>query len=286
MSLSTYPGSQTLCQRCSKLFDEDLEAEIQDGAPASILGPPSTWSTNDCDICRCLFACLPPESHDTTSDIYVQYEPLDWFQFRGVTRKISRIPKDEEIKMMSLQYNIKPLSWIPWYLLPTKWLHPYEAIPPLIDFNIVRSWLQNPVLGNTPGLLQDGVQLTVIDCETNSLVLAPDGADYVTLSYVWGPRSTNVEEGLNDSKLPDQIPQTIRDAMSVCSSLGFRYLWIDRYCIPQSNLRQRMSQIQQMNLIYSGSALTLVACASGDPQRGLPGISRPRLTCPSFNLGR
>jgi Heterokaryon incompatibility protein (HET) len=43
--------------------------------------------------------------------------------------------------------------------------------------------------------------------------------------------------------------------MEVTMSLGFRYLWVDKYCIDQAN----HSKIQEQILIYNGSDLTIVA---------------------------
>lgn len=63
--------------------------------------------------------------------------------------------------------------------------------------------------------------------------------------------------------------------MTVTKLLGFRYLWIDRYCIPQDNHEAKASQIRLMGKIYSSSVLTIIAAAGDGPEYGLPGISRP-----------
>ena len=66
---------------------------------------------------------------------------------------------------------------------------------------------------------------------------------YVALSYCWGELSTNDkakfctaennyvarQQGFDESDLP----QTHRDAIWICRSLGIEYLWIDSHCIIQ-----------------------------------------------------
>jgi len=64
--------------------------------------------------------------------------------------------------------------------------------------------------------------------------------EYVALSYCWGGNQTFVttlatlkekEAGFPQSVLP----QTLKDAISVTRSLGFRYIWIDALCIIQDS---------------------------------------------------
>jgi Heterokaryon incompatibility protein (HET) len=61
--------------------------------------------------------------------------------------------------------------------------------------------------------------------------------------------------------------------MHVTVSLGMEYLWVDRYCIDQSNKQNKHRQIQQMDLIYSAAQLTIIAAAGEDLNLGLPGIN-------------
>lgn len=127
----------------------------------------------------------------------------------------------------------------------------------------------------------------MIDCLTRELIswkLVSPGDDsvqkrgFVALSYVWGPRPTVDEttqaEGFN---LPSQLPLTIRDAITVTLNLGFQYLWVDQYCINQSDQKDKSTQISQMDLIYNCADLTIIAASGADCNYGLPGVSeRPR----------
>ncbi|KAH5710306.1 hypothetical protein HBI82_128910 [Parastagonospora nodorum] len=152
------------------------------------------------------------------------------------------------------------------------------------------------------------MELNVIDCTTRHIVELPNGSQYVTLSYVWGKSSGGIRRGtprrpdsmlgslrlagtsMNEdqdrsSRLPSKFPLTIEDSISVCKALDYRYLWVDRYCIPQKDQQLRARQIQQMDDIYCGSALTLIASAGLGPQYGLPGVSRSRAACPAIRTG-
>jgi hypothetical protein len=85
----------------------------------------------------------------------------------------------------------------------------------------------------------------VIDCETQEL--CTNDEDYVCLSYVWGPAPVGAE-GLGKS-LPRNLPQTIRDALTVTLNIGQRYLWVDRYCIDQNDASEKHNSIRNMNAI-------------------------------------
>lgn len=74
------------------------------------------------------------------------------------------------------------------------------------------------------------------------------------------------------TSLPTALPATILDAITVTNRLGFRYLWVDRYCINQHDKNKAQIQINQMDLIYQKASLTLVAASSKDPPYGLPGV--------------
>lgn len=105
---------------------------------------------------------------------------------------------------------------------------------------------------------------------------------YVTLSYVWG---SFVDGPPGITGLPKVLPQAVNDAICVTKRLGFRYLWVDRYCILQDDPEIKRDQILRMGEIYSESQLTIIAAAGKDSTYGLPGVSRPRISQPSVRLG-
>lgn len=63
------------------------------------------------------------------------------------------------------------------------------------------------------------------------------------------------------------------DYERVCTELGLRYLWVDRYCIDQSDPRRKHELASQMDRIDAGAAVTIIAAAGTDPFFGLPGVS-------------
>lgn len=99
----------------------------------------------------------------------------------------------------------------------------------------------------------------------------------MALSYVWGPPANQSgsasNENPNTNRLLEVVPAVIRDAIDVTRRLGFLYLWVDRYCIPSEH---RHLQIGMMDIIYSRSALIIIAAAVDGPDHGLPGVQ----SCP------
>ncbi|EGO58568.1 hypothetical protein NEUTE1DRAFT_38422 [Neurospora tetrasperma FGSC 2508] len=178
-------------------------------------------------------------------------------------------------------------------------------VGPYADFELVRSWFNDCTLhhGTTTcqtdaSNLQDIAAFRVIDCSWRSLVSwsqLPTNQDrnYVALSYVWGtkpdqsswrnwsqrtiletrnPKTVEKPEAqTTDWRLPSKLPPLIEDTITAVIKLGFRYLWIDRYCIPQGDQEAKHTQIQNMDSIYGSASLTIIAAASNDPSHGLPG---------------
>ncbi|KAI1210238.1 heterokaryon incompatibility protein-domain-containing protein [Annulohypoxylon truncatum] len=116
--------------------------------------------------------------------------------------------------------------------------------------------------------------LRVIDVRTGIIEKAQPRCKYVALSYVWGssqPPKNNSQNGQGRGLL-DIAPETIKDAAWLTEELGYRYIWIDRYCIPQDDPQAKHDQIQRMDLIYQQAELTIIAAAGEGPEFGLPGI--------------
>jgi hypothetical protein len=116
--------------------------------------------------------------------------------------------------------------------------------------------------------------MNLIDCEKLIIVKAMQEMRWLALSYVWGSsaQTDDPAEYREGSHLPTKLPATIKDAISVTLQLGNRYLWVDEYCIDQSNDEHRFDQIKRMDQIYHGADLTIVAAAGEDKFHGLPGV--------------
>lgn len=157
--------------------------------------------------------------------------------------------------------------------------------------------------------------MKVIDCDSEDWIIRDHRPvdKYVALSYVWGSpapskmptlaltgnetpqREKSVSnqtsamvvktthcaaaapENKSVSRLPNEIPLTIRDAIQVTKALGYRFLRGDKYCIDQSSETEKQQQCSRMGDVYAGSQVTIFVLGS-DSNYGLPGVSsRPRL---------
>jgi len=166
-------------------------------------------------------------------------------------------------------------------------LHPY------IDWSQHRTWFGSlPLLRSSedsPGglLLRQPLQeVRVVDVVDACIVHLPREAEFVALSYVWGPDSANdfrtLRTNLRDLEIPGSLdridlPSTISDAITVCKQLEHRFLWIDRLCIIQDELYAEAIQLEQMASLYHQAALTIVAAAGSNAAHGLLGVSRARV---------
>lgn len=149
-----------------------------------------------------------------------------------------------------------------------------------VDWDRIRDWIRT--CSTDPfhfdcrpmDLALDGFR--AIDCLSGAVVPLPPGAKYAALSYVWGPSSSS-EPLLDGHRLPATTPMAIEDAMSCATHLGFRYLWVDRYCIDQASPSKHL-QIHNMDIIYGCASVTIVNAAGNDSNCGLPGVSRQART--------
>ncbi|CAN9287341.1 unnamed protein product [Alternaria alternata] len=162
--------------------------------------------------------------------------------------------------------------------------------PSPLQVNEVSAWLD---LNNTKRHLQDCLRhhascdqqkevsssrlsrLRVIDCSTRSIITPSSNSPYVALSYRWGENHSRTREEQTDI-LPANLPATIEDAISVTRSLGFQYLWVDKYCVSQTDQSDFKRQIRQMHLIYRSAQITIIAAGGMDANSGLVGFSTPR----------
>ncbi|KAM0812504.1 putative Heterokaryon incompatibility protein-domain-containing protein [Seiridium cardinale] len=124
---------------------------------------------------------------------------------------------------------------------------------------------------------------SAIDVRKRVVVPLPDDARYASLSYMWGTPSG---ETIEHSGLPKNMPRTVDDSIIVAKSLGFKYLWVDRYCISQLDGDAKRVQISRMAELYSRSTLTIIAVAGEGSNYGLPGVSIPRKSQISVRVGR
>ncbi|PVH94230.1 HET-domain-containing protein [Periconia macrospinosa] len=168
-----------------------------------------------------------------------------------------------------------------------------RQIQPHISSSLVSQWLQLCDSNHTALCKQRFAPsvpngFRVIDCVSRAILRWEDvnpESKYLTLSYVWGNTASDVvPDDYLDSSV---VPRTIEDTIYLTIQLGYRYLWIDRYCIPQKDPENREIQLQSMDRIYEQSSITVIAAAGLDPHYGLPGIgSNTRPPQPYVHLGK
>ena len=184
------------------------------------------------------------------------------------------------------------------YILPvayssmSPWLTGRPVDAARVNFPLIQEWLHHCKKRHSCTMrFSRPLQLSMIDCKTLEIVIAPPNCNYFALSYVWGAASVSVPAPATATDLPSETRDllssaapVVRDAIKVVQSLGWRYLWVDKYCIPQSDPMLKGEQIGRMDLIYEGAYCTIVAASGSSDQDGLPGISVPRHAQPSFTL--
>lgn len=149
------------------------------------------------------------------------------------------------------------------------------------DLGLVREWLhfcdnhhqgrcsRRPVQAEIKGF-------RLIDCGQSPprVIEASLREDFVALSYVWG-----------DTKEDGTWPRVVKDAATVALELGFRYLWVDRFCIDDTKPEERRGHLHRMDEIYRGAAFTIIAAAGENAMHGLPGVgSTARPTQPKYKF--
>ena len=171
-----------------------------------------------------------------------------------------------------------------------------EAEHGMLDLNVAKEWLQvcEEDHATSCEFTKRGripIDIRLIDLHAREIVSADTESQYVALSYVWGNKmktrhgkmpdlqSISGVSGLSEvshtRKLPEKLPATLEDAMTVATKLGEQYLWIDLFCIDQTNEHELESQIHQMNMIYQSAKFTIIARDGEDAYAGIAGISRP-----------
>lgn len=129
-----------------------------------------------------------------------------------------------------------------------------SVVPPLtINYGTISHWLRvcsrdHPDTCGASSKLD--LHLYALECHNLTIVSLKPGQSYVALSYVWGPSadpsavSSSPGNRRRANRLVEsELPLTVKDAIKVVTRLGLRFLWVDRYCIPQTNVEHKRQAI-------------------------------------------
>jgi hypothetical protein len=269
------PQNEKLCAQCTKLKLDAIfsgRRPVTRGDRMKKLGPVAKWAIDSCALCSLLATLLPSSKRQQTG-----------YKLRLLPNQLSSTIHTAALRLDGSDYS----SLLVPQLEGENFARFLKADS--IDFDILLGWLrrcQDEHRGTCDVRTSPGVPfLKLIDCYTRRIVPASTN-QYLALSYTWGPKSKSVGEDNNLGFLPDNLPDTIEDAITVTRNLGFQYLWIDRYCINQQNEEEASVQIRQMDLVYKNAEITIIAAAGKDPRYGLPGVGRRhRASQPCAKIG-
>lgn len=282
------PGQARFCERCSTLetpISQALEyvRGVPDrGSPQSVhliadLGSPSTWKEAQCALCH-LFMTIHRSKLVEVDD----NTPYVLKAFRNYnTRGIAITSPDVRDRMLE---NFAASGFITSVAPQAEndvGRHSVRLVPEMIDIRRLKDMVKRiptrPRQGREVLPVDRNPRFRLIDCNTRKICPVPgtslEGCEYVALSYVWGLGDNDTFTG---DRLPNRVPAVINDALTITKNLGVGYLWVDRYCIDQTDEVDKTVQIQQMQAIYWNACFTIIAAAGSDPHYGLPGVSRPR----------
>ncbi|VUC25015.1 unnamed protein product [Clonostachys rosea] len=285
-------GNGDLCTQCANTdFKRLSKLNYSRSAFIRHLGSIETLRTSNCRLCRS-FASLAPRS--APAGLAFENFDLRVFNMNWVFTGSSREPARRNL------IGVAPSNWgsknirgegdlakIRLALEETGYLSlaPSPEDVPMIskiqrvcpknfDVDLVKSWISycrdnhstrchDPTTVDPPGL-------HVLDCRTRQVIFAPIGCQYVSLSYVWG---RSYPQRAKQQATKTRFQKVIEDSIAVTLMMGMQYLWVDRLCIDQTDKKKQRHQINQMDLIYARSALTIIAAAGYGPERGLPGVN-------------
>ncbi|GAW26113.1 putative tol protein [Rosellinia necatrix] len=289
----------TLCQLCLMLRKSRIDKEL------STASPEKNCVEEDADELRALpftlAAGLVREDSPITGDSLALFiGRREVFEGKGSTEKGFKRKgsqgqdaegRDSEViskVITAAQNGVAVLSG------PSGVTHLFipRQTPDRYDPATIRSWIEYCQRHHKLCLPESSVvkDLKLIDCETRMMRVAAPDDQYVALSYVWGkPGSHSDRDTLHVGSSTEPLaalPKVIDDAISVTRSLGYRYIWVDKFCIGQEDSNTKRSMIQQMHVIYEKAELTIVAASGSDQHYGLAGVSTRRLgNQMAINLG-
>ncbi|EME81114.1 uncharacterized protein MYCFIDRAFT_77043, partial [Pseudocercospora fijiensis CIRAD86] len=114
---------------------------------------------------------------------------------------------------------------------------------------------------------------------------------YATLSHCWGGEtipvmnSENHDTFVSIGRALSEFPKSHAEAIEAARTLGFRYFWIDCYCIMQAGMNasftsDKAKELTMMKLVCANSALNIGATSASAPSIGCFTDHNGSIVCP------
>lgn len=160
-----------------------------------------------------------------------------------------------------------------------------------IDFNLCLAWLAECCSKHIrcSAMADQELPTRLIDLgepdglqEPRLVITQGQYGKYIALSHCWGESNPPVTNSESFSAylncIPfSSLPRTFRDAITIVRKLGFRYLWIDCYCIIQGDQEDWQIECAKMHSTFENSILTIAGPGAGNTEAG---ILHPRAEMP------
>lgn len=148
------------------------------------------------------------------------------------------------------------------------------------DFNVCRRWIstcsEQHVKCKTVEDQDIPTRLIDIgDAEQEPKLVHTSGrrGKYVALSHCWGksqpPKTTTTTSAKHALSIPfATLPKTFQDAVIATRRLGFRYLWIDCFCIPQDSESDWQHECASMHKTFANAVVTIAGPGADSANAG------------------
>lgn len=296
-----------LCDRCKRIDFEDAfkMCDSVQGRPIIDLNVNKKMKESACALCRMFYAVHVPDRPGNKP--HGQRSHLRAFSEYAISSKRknhrSRTDKSvalavapgsrnawrKESRYLCLAHGF--IACISTLFFSQSLFRGLRVDPVTADFDLMRRWLRSckkyhknyceKKTFNRP------FPLRYINYSNRRIVEVSEHDKYITLSYVWDQAERNgIAEGTTLKALPEYLPtsgvsQIIENTLTVTEKLGRQYLWVDKYCINQEDSLDKHIQIRNMDRIYEGALITIIAVIGDNPGSGIPGVSASRILQPA-----
>ncbi|KXX80950.1 Heterokaryon incompatibility protein 6, OR allele [Madurella mycetomatis] len=257
------------------------------------------WRATHCESCRSILASIGTAADDARASgavtAHLSPSPLRFFLLAGDIEGVQST--DFDARRSSLQ----KLIYVPCHSTRRAILgeeRGRECDPNAVDVELVKTWIRRCDTAHAHSCVRrhdlyllPTARLSFIDVERLCIVThEADNAEvrYAALSYVWGtlPVLRALKSNMADLRRPGafctakyQLPRTISDAVTLCSRLGIRYLWVDSLCIVQDDPESQGEQLRAMGAVYGEAYLTIVALRSEHAHSGIHRVGPTDAAC-------